>query len=500
MKKVLTVVIALVLTLSIAPTVALANGVMLLSTATYVWTDPASGGEVEITENVYKTTDDLMKWEYVVENIDYNPEPGITNGFSGFQIVFPQQVAEVANQTSPAIGGPWDQNAYSGTAPPWGVEWDAPHPGVGIMPGETGVFSYTTEERERVVLNAPDPGWAHTWGLAEPIIDLDGTTTTGVGILVDQEVYIGAPLTNFPTAYDVEGIDWFDNDASLSWTLGDDIHVEGSAYPTALRDGYHDNNVTYVDPVVLDLDSSLLDGQPVAVDLETGTLDPSGTLGWVPAMDPQISFFDTNGMTGWDDGEDLVLDTDLNGEFGWNTQTYIFYGQNSVPGNLYMDITKELVDAWEDVFDDGIIDLHEKWYFVLAITVTNPSDAIVTGVMVKDNLGGDLGLADWLESTGTFNFWTTGKTEKVHMTWDVGTLAPDQTEQLLLLVYTDVNTGTGNGKKAGHQEYTSEGEHCLNSGATAKGVVELDSIDLEVSYTTDPICVVVGEEPPIIDD
>jgi len=151
MKKVFTIVTALVLMLSLAPAVALANADILLSTATYVWTDTASGQQVEITENVYKSGD-LMKWEYVVENIDYDPEPGITNGFSGFQIQFPGQVAEVANQESPAIGGDWEQNAFSGVAPPWGVEWDAPHPGVGIMPGQTGVFSYTTEERERVVL------------------------------------------------------------------------------------------------------------------------------------------------------------------------------------------------------------------------------------------------------------------------------------------------------------------------------------------------------------
>ena len=139
MKKVFTIVTALVLMLSLAPAVALANnGDILLSTATYNWTDPASGGEVEITENVYKSGD-LMKWEYVVYNHNYDPEPGITNGFSGFQIQFPVQVAEVANQMNPGgTTGPWQQNAFSGVAPPWGVEWDAPHPGEGCQLHQNG--------------------------------------------------------------------------------------------------------------------------------------------------------------------------------------------------------------------------------------------------------------------------------------------------------------------------------------------------------------------------
>ena len=525
MKKVFTIVTAVALMLSLAPAVALANnGDILLSTATYGWTDPASGQEVEITENVYKTGD-LMKWEYVVYNIDYDPEPGITNGFSGFQIQFPVQVAEVANQMNPGgTTGPWQQNAFSGVAPPWGVEWDAPHPGIGIMPGQTGVFSYTTEERERVVLPAPDAGWAHTWGLAEPIIDLDGTATAGVGGLADQEVYILAPLTSFPTGGYIEGLDWFDNDASLNWTAGDDLHVEDpTTHPGAIRDGVHND---FLDPIVLDLDNSL-DGtagnESVHVDLETGTVDPSGSLNWTPAMDPEIAFFDSNGNNYWDDGEDIVLDTDLNGEFGWNTQTYMFYGENSVPGDPYMDITKTLVYAWPDPEfggDDWILDLNEKWYFQMDITVTNPSSTNVTNVMVKDNFGGDLEVvsvhgvtvdssnatalkgkqkeATYPTSVGDVRILWTGKTEKAHLFWDVdGTLIPGETHTLTVVVSTDMNTGHGNGRNVkfpdGHQEYTSEGEHCLNSGATAKGIVSWD-IDFEVDYSTDSICVNTGDD------
>jgi hypothetical protein len=164
------------------------------------------------------------------------------------------------------------------------------------------------------------------------------------------------------------------------------------------------------------------------------------------------------------------------------------------------DVTKELVDAWpKDPDDAPVIDLNEMWFFTMIIDVYNPSDVTVTDVMVKDNLGGDLGLADTSTTVGTVNTWTTGKTEKVHLTWDVGDLAPGQEESLKMTVYTDVNTGTGNGKKPGHQEWTSEGEHCLNSGATAKGVVTLASGEWDVSDTTDPICIKVPGEPPVTD-
>ena len=64
---------------------------------------------------------------------------------------------------------------------------------------------------------------------------------------------------------------------------------------------------------------------------------------------------------------------------------------------------------------------------------------------------------------------TTGKTEKQHLIWEIGTVASGSVAISNLTVSTDENTGNGNGKKAsGHQEYTEEGTHYLNSGATLK--------------------------------
>lgn len=195
----------------------------------------------------------------------------------------------------------------------------------------------------------------------------------------------------------------------------------------------------------------------------------------------------------------VMLDTSTTPEANHNHASYGEITITKIEILGVPEVTKELIDAWEVPVGEpnGIIDLGEKWFFVMEITVTNNTSLPITNVMVKDNLGGDLELNEWSKSTGTFDHWTTGKTEKVHMMWDVGTLAPGQTETLWLLVSTDINTGTGNGKKPGHQEYTSEGEHCLNSGATAKGLVTLASGVWEVADTTDEICVETGQPPPI---
>ncbi|MGQ0795413.1 MAG: hypothetical protein ACT4N5_04420 [Nitrosopumilaceae archaeon] len=138
-------------------------------------------------------------------------------------------------------------------------------------------------------------------------VDGDGTTSALAGTF---SVVWGNPLASWPTGFDVEGLDWFDNDASCTWTGGDDLHVEGSAYPTASRNTVHDSNLTFVDPLVLDIDASLVDLQPVDVDLETGTAF-TGCLG----VDPLLKFNDADLSTNWDDGEDIILDINGNGIF-----------------------------------------------------------------------------------------------------------------------------------------------------------------------------------------
>ncbi len=160
------------------------GGLVELSVHQFTWTDPVSQGTVSLVEEVFEGCMGVdpagvpffnphdMTFVYVVANQSYNPQPGVTNGFSGFQIIFNQPIPELYNQQSPAVGGPWAQNAFSGQFPPWGVEWDVQAPvGPGIMPGQIGIFSFCTAERVDVIVNSPprDPigqgpnGWAHTW-------------------------------------------------------------------------------------------------------------------------------------------------------------------------------------------------------------------------------------------------------------------------------------------------------------------------------------------------
>lgn len=154
---------------------------LLLNTTTFPWTHPGSGGQINVTVNTYENCTDgtpfEMTFEYEVQNLSYDPIPAVTNGLSGFQIIFNQPVPELHDQQSPLPPtGPWTLNAFSGSPPPSGVEWDVPGVTVpptflGIMPGQTGSFSFCTDEREELLVNSPPTnpsgagpnGWAHTW-------------------------------------------------------------------------------------------------------------------------------------------------------------------------------------------------------------------------------------------------------------------------------------------------------------------------------------------------
>ena len=157
------------------------GGLVLLNTHQFTWTDPTSNGIIEVVEKVYRGCQvpagafnpNDMTFEYVVTNQTYDPIPGTTNGLSGFQIIFNQSIPELYNQQSPVVGGAWVQNAFSGQFPPFAVEWDVPFgpPNFGIMPGQTGDFSFCTARRQDIVVNNPPQntlsfgpnGWAHTW-------------------------------------------------------------------------------------------------------------------------------------------------------------------------------------------------------------------------------------------------------------------------------------------------------------------------------------------------
>lgn len=125
------------------------------------YTDPFSGGVVEIDLDVFDgQAGGKYLWQYTVTNINFNPNPGVSNGFSGFELFLPSSIPEIGNITAPApgIGTPgWETNCCSGLP----LEWDIRNnDGNGVMPGEIGIFSFTTDPRQ-VAIN--DAGWFHTW-------------------------------------------------------------------------------------------------------------------------------------------------------------------------------------------------------------------------------------------------------------------------------------------------------------------------------------------------
>jgi len=155
---------------------AFGGGVAPIATHTFLWTDPVSGGQIQVTENVLQGCSDAhpseFTFEYSVLNLSYEPSPPDSNGLSGWQLIFNQQIPELHNQMSPTIGGTWMQNAFSGSFPPFGAEWDVMNSGgAGILMGQTGVFSFCTDPRQDIVVNQPPAnplgpgpnGWAHTW-------------------------------------------------------------------------------------------------------------------------------------------------------------------------------------------------------------------------------------------------------------------------------------------------------------------------------------------------
>jgi len=97
-------------------------------------------------------------WRYTVTNNSFDPNPGTSNGFSGFELFLPALIPEIADVSpNPGSSPPWEVDCCSGSP----VEWDRPNSdGNGVMPGDFGLFSFTTDPRQ-VAIN--DGGWFHTW-------------------------------------------------------------------------------------------------------------------------------------------------------------------------------------------------------------------------------------------------------------------------------------------------------------------------------------------------
>lgn len=131
------------------------------------------------------------------------------------------------------------------------------------------------------------------------------------------------------------------------------------------------------------------------------------------------------------------------------------------------------------------VEVGQDSHWTIWINFTNNFGYTIDDAVIKDRLGGDLelhdedtefttadtnnlNLIDPIYIDGTWNLKEKGKTEKVFIEWDVASVVDGNTVTLEFYISTDMNTGKNNNYPDGHQEYTEEGEHVLNSGATLK--------------------------------
>ncbi len=143
----------------LAPNPPSPNGLIYSNNHVYV----SIWGTVEILVEVFDNyLGDFTKyhWVYTVKNLNYEPLPGLTNGFSGFETVLPAAVPDINDISAPDGTPPWTINGFSGSP----VEWDLRNSdgagvGGGTLPGQTESYSFTTLPR----LIVQSTGWFHTW-------------------------------------------------------------------------------------------------------------------------------------------------------------------------------------------------------------------------------------------------------------------------------------------------------------------------------------------------
>lgn len=137
----------------------------ILASNTIVATDSLSGGVIEITSRVHDNyLGDFGKYlfEYEVLNVSYEPTPLVSNGLSGFNVVFHEPIAAVADQFAPPD---WFFNCC-GTTPPFGAEADIDNSsGVGITIGTSDLLGFTVPAGAgwTDALGPFGASWGHSW-------------------------------------------------------------------------------------------------------------------------------------------------------------------------------------------------------------------------------------------------------------------------------------------------------------------------------------------------
>ena len=153
----------------------------------------------------------------------------------------------------------------------------------------------------------------------------------------------------------------------------------------------------------------------------------------------------------------------------------------------YEGFEKDVLLVYEETVN-GVIEVNELVAWNMTITLPNNFAWNITGAILSDNLGGELGLAgdevdndrdspkkidegDWGDLAGSWNtipdgtlaIRTPGKSNKVHLKITGINVTAGDSLDFVLGIFTDRNPS-----KWGQQCYTSPCLHYLNSGATLK--------------------------------
>lgn len=156
----------------------------------------------------------------------------------------------------------------------------------------------------------------------------------------------------------------------------------------------------------------------------------------------------------------------------------------TIKDNFGAELEIDQVTASPDTNVDGVVDVFDlakvaSNYGTIALVHQDQWDPVADinndGVVDARDLG--VVTLNW-----GVTLWLTGKTDKVHLFWYIGDLAPGETARIIILVSTDLNP-------AGHQEYTAPGVYEMNSGATLKFIDPEQ--DMQLSAVTDSIYVTV---------
>lgn len=133
----------------------------LVATNLILVIDPDTGGQIEVISTIndnYFGDFSKWQWDYQIHNISYDPTPGISNGLSGFNLVFAGST-NVMNQYAPAG---WIFNCC-GTTPPFGAEYDIQNSsGLGIMPGQIDHVGFATAAGTPWT-DVYHESWSHSW-------------------------------------------------------------------------------------------------------------------------------------------------------------------------------------------------------------------------------------------------------------------------------------------------------------------------------------------------